>query len=87
MTTYLNVAQAAIPGADAELTDYILWEMTPFPCGPVSAQRFYKAASRFRRAAKNKIRLCDMCDNQAQSGKWMCSRCESELKAIREEQP
>ena len=78
MTTCLSVVQAAIPGADESLCDHILWERTPFPCGPVSARKLYRAASRFRRANANKIRLCDHCENKAQSGKYMCSRCESD---------
>ena len=75
MTTFLSVVQAAIPSADAELCDFILWERTPFPCGPVSARSLFKTASRFHRAEKNKIRLCDMCDNQANSDTDFCDKC------------
>ena len=81
MTTYLAVIQAAIPNADAELADFILWERTPFPCGPVSAQKLFRAASRFRRANKNNIRLCDWCDNKAQDGEYLCNGCATALTA------
>lgn len=75
MTTYATVIQAAIPGADEELCDFILWERTPFPCGPVSAQSLFKTASGFHRAEKNNILLCDLCDNQATSDTDFCDKC------------
>ena len=85
MTTMSRIIQAAIPSADETLCDHILWGQTPFPCGAISAQMLYKAASRVRRAAKNKIRLCDHCSNKAQTGKWECSRCNVMLQKMREQ--
>lgn len=75
MTTAIDVVRAAIPGADENLCDFILWEMTPYPAGKITAQSLYKAASRFKRASENNVRLCDFCENRAEPGQYMCSRC------------
>ncbi len=86
MTTISTVIQAAIPNADEALCDHVLWGCTPFPCGPISAQMLYKAASRVGRAAKNKIQLCDFCPNKAETGKWECSRCAAMFQKAREQE-
>ena len=76
-----DVIRAAIPGADSETCEFILWEMTPYPCGTITAQSLYRAASRFQRAKNNKRRLCELCSNLAEEGKWNCTRCQQALDA------
>jgi hypothetical protein len=66
--------RAAIPDADEALCDHIIWGRTPFPFKKLSGRDFYRAASRFRRAEANGIRLCDFCDNIAIDG-WNCQSC------------
>lgn len=74
------IIRNAIPGADAEMIDYIMWERTPYP-GRVTPKSIYKAADRVRRAAVNNIRLCEHCDNMLQSDdKYACKRCERALR-------
>ena len=75
MTTAQEIVCAAIPGASAELADAILWNRTPFPCGPVSARDLFRAASAWRRAKANGIALCTLCDQVATPGHWDCGRC------------
>jgi hypothetical protein len=81
MTPY-EVIRSAIPLADDNLCHDILWTRTPFPCGGISARSLYKAATTFDRAAKNKRRLCDFCDNLAQPGRWACAACDRALHKV-----
>ena len=77
-----EIIQAAIPGADEAVCDHVLWGMTPYPCGQISAQSLYRAASRYRRAAANGRRLCELCDNLARDGAWTCQRCDDALHPV-----
>ena len=79
-----RIIKAAISNADEALISQIIWERTCYPFGSVTPKTLYKAASRFNRANKNKIRLCDMCDNKAISDEWLCSSCDTALAKHRE---
>jgi len=76
--TPADCIRAAIPGASDDLCEHIVWGRTPFPFAKLSARDFYKAASRFRRAADHGIKLCDLCDNIAVDG-WTCQACTDAL--------
>lgn len=80
--TPAQVIRAAIPGADDSLCEYILWERTPFPCGPIWARDIYAAASRWRRADVRGVRLCEFCDRIAETG-LTCASCEAGLQRAR----
>lgn len=73
--TFEQIIKAAIPDADASLCEHILWGRTPFPFTKLTAQSLYRAASRFRRASANGVRLCDCCDNPARPDDWCCVDC------------
>ena len=82
MTKIADVIRAAIPDADQDLCDHILWGRTAYPFEKLSAQKLYKAADRFRRANANGLRLCEFCDGLAMDGKWACEPCDLALKPI-----
>ena len=83
MTTAAEVVLAAIPDADKDVVDYVLWGRTPFPVGRVTARSLYKAASGFKRACDHKLRLCDHCHRPAMTGEWECSHCRAVLDQAR----
>lgn len=66
-----DVIKAAIPDVDAMTAKYILWSRTPYPFD-LNAKMLYQAASTYRRARANKIRLCDHCSNRAADGRFEC---------------
>jgi hypothetical protein len=74
--TFAEVIKGAIPGADTDLCEFILWNRTPYPMGRVTARSLYQAASRWRRACAGDRKLCELCDNLAVSNRWLCARCE-----------
>lgn len=78
LTTY-DCVRAAIPDASTELCEHIIWERTPYPFAKLSARDFYRAASGFRRAGANGIRLCDWCRRPALDG-WTCKPCDERLR-------
>lgn len=78
-----RIIKAAIPDADDSVMSHILWGMTPYPCGRITAKSLYKAASRFKRATANSITLCDLCDNKAVEGGYNCQKCLDALERIR----
>lgn len=71
----LAVVAAAMPGATEADADYVLWNRTPFPMRAVGVRELYHAARRLRRAGANGRRLCDLCDRQVMTGKWLCAQC------------
>lgn len=77
--TPAQIIKAAIPNADESLIEHILWGRTPFPMGKVTERSLYKAASGYRRACANHIRLCDFCEHPAMPDKWACERCDKAL--------
>ena len=77
--TPAEVIRAAIPDADEALVEHILWGRTPFPCGPVSALDIYRAASRFARAKRNGLELCDCCDRLVIKN-HLCASCRDGLE-------
>lgn len=77
--TVESVIQAAIPDADESTIAYIMWERTPWPVGKISFKRLYKIASGVRRAGRNKINLCDLCDNRSFPNEYTCEKCEKIL--------
>lgn len=79
----VDIVRAAIPDAPPSLCDFILWNRTPFPVGSVSVRGLYRAASQFRRANDNSIRLCDHCHNPAEPHKYECRRCRAVLSKRR----
>ena len=82
-----HIIKCAIPDATDETIHYIMWERTPYPVGKVTPMSIYKAASRFHRAIKNNIRLCDLCDNMLElDDKFTCKRCTNILDKLRNEQ-
>ena len=82
--TPAQIIRAAIPAADEGLVDHIMWARTPFPCGRVTAQSIYRAASRWRRAGERGVELCEMCDRLAASGSYTCAVCTAALSRHRE---
>ena len=83
-TSVQEVVAAAIPGADAELADFVLWARTCYPCGPVSAKELYRAAHRWQRALYRGRRLCDWCDRIVESDELLCARCARSFEIARE---
>ena len=83
----LRIVRAAIPDADEVLVSHILWGRTAYPfCGPEDfARKLYRAASRWRRAAAHKLRLCELCDNVALHGDWTCVDCNAAMERNRRE--
>jgi len=77
--TILEIIQNAIPNANEELCEYIVWGRTPYPCVGLTAKALYKAASRLKRAIDNGNRLCDFCDRIATHG-GVCKKCDDALK-------
>lgn len=73
--------KAGFPAATAADVDHIVWGRTPYPFAKLGLRDFYKAASRYRRACDNGLRLCDMCDRLAMLGDWVCAGCDAALKA------
>ena len=80
MHSALAIVRAAIPGADVTLTQFILWERTPFPCGRVTARDLYRAASRLQRAKAAGRYLCDFCDRVVERNRDLCQRCAKALE-------
>ena len=82
--TPTQIVHAAMPGADQSLVEHVLWGMTPFPMGEVTARTIYKAASRCRRAAENDRILCDCCPNIVDpSYRFYCKPCGDVLRGSR----
>lgn len=79
----VNVVMAAIPGADQDVAEHVLWSRTSYPAGSVSAREVFDAASRLRRATANGLRLCDFCDRVAREGRWTCVQCHQALTVNR----
>ena len=84
--TPAEIIRKAIPKASDELCEDILWSRTSYPAGKLTAQVLYKAANRFLRAYKNKIRLCDLCDTEALPGYYNCITCAGLLLQVRRQQ-
>lgn len=80
--TFAQIVLAAMPDATEADVEHVLWARTPFPF-EISARMLYRAASRYKRAAANNIRLCDHCNNPAVSGQWACERCTKALARFR----
>lgn len=80
-----QIIRAAMPEATDADCEHVLWGMTPFPAGAVSARTLYRAASRARRASQNGILLCDWCDNKRSEGRGtLCESCWRALNTERE---
>lgn len=76
----IKIVQAAIPSADEFLVEHIVWGRTPFPFSRITPQSLYKAASRYDRARRNKVPLCDWCDHKA-TIRDLCASCAKALAA------
>lgn len=74
----VDIIRNAIPNADDMLCEHILFSMTPYPIGRVTAQELYKASCRYIRAHNNNIELCLWCKNKATIN-GMCIRCNTAL--------
>lgn len=70
------VIRAAIPGADDELCDYVLWKRTRFPFDG-SPRTIYECARRWQRS---RVPLCETCDRPALKDQWHCDRCSKILE-------
>lgn len=79
MTT-LDIIQKAIPAASEELANYIVMCRTAFPFERITTRELYRTARRFDRAHRNKVQLCDFCDNKAEIGE-LCHKCAEALHA------
>jgi len=79
-TSFADVVRAAIPNADHDCVEYVLWNRTAFPMGRVTAQGLFKKASGFRRASDAGKSLCDFCDRLSLTGQYCCQRCTDALK-------
>ena len=62
--TAQDVIRNAVPGASDSFCEFILWSRTPFPFGAIDAKTLYKSTMTYHRAYKNKIELCELCDNK-----------------------
>ena len=78
--TIAEIVSTVNPNATKEDMEYIVWTRTPFPFGILSVKILYEETSRYFRAKKNNIRLCDFCDNIAMSGDIVCKKCDNLLK-------
>jgi len=78
--TIKEIIQNAIPNANEELCEYIVWSRTPYPCGALGARELYQAARRLKRATDNGHRLCDLCDRIAILNKSVCKKCDDALR-------
>lgn len=81
--TPADCIRAAIPSASDDLCDHIMWGRTPYPFTNLGAREFYKAASRYQRASKNGVLLCELCDKPAVNG-WTCASCKLALDSVAE---
>lgn len=81
--TLLQIVRAAIPDASRSLAEHILWGRTAFPVGTSSAEDIYRAASRWQRAKRNGLQLCDLCDRLAVEHD-LCEQCRKALDRARE---
>ncbi len=87
MLSTADIVRAAIPSiSDGDARD-LLWSRTSFPFGEVTTRDLYRAASRFARAARNGIELCDNCNNKADEQRWLCVGCRAALRRINDQQP
>ncbi len=77
------IIRNAIPSADDELCNHILWGRTPFPAGSITARDLYQAARRLDRATKNKKILCELCDRIAAENSYTCLHCDDVLSKLR----
>lgn len=75
-----DVIRAAIPDADENLCEHVIWGRTPYPCRALSAKDIYRAAHRLKRATDAGRRLCDWCDRLAVQGS-ICNTCRSALRS------
>lgn len=80
--TAADIIRAAVPDADEMTCEHVLWGMTPYPCGPVTPQELYQAASRYRRAKAAGRVLCECCHNQATPGQFMCGKCAAVVRGV-----
>ena len=77
-----QIIRAAMPSASDADCEHVLWGRTPYPVGSVTARSLYLAASRYRRACANGIRLCDFCDNVAVGDEWACRHCLAAMNRV-----
>lgn len=80
--TAADIIRAAIPDADDELCDFIVWARTPFPMTRTNAREFFRAASQWRRAQAKGNQLCDRCDRIAEPDHWQCAPCRDALQRL-----
>lgn len=80
MSNVLEICRAAKADADEDWSQHILWGRTPFPCGSITAQSLYRAASGQARAERNGLVLCDLCEAIAAPGSSTCRQCDAALK-------
>lgn len=80
--TPTDIISAALPGANEEVLDFVLWNRTPFPFD-ANPKMLFKRAAGYRRACKNGIDLCELCTRPARPEKWTCEKCDAALKAAR----
>ncbi len=76
----IDIVHVVNPKASQDDVEEIVWSRTPYPFGMPSAKSFYKEVTRFYRAKKNGIRLCDFCNNIAMTGDIVCNKCDNLLK-------
>ncbi len=74
MTTY-QIMRKAIPDADDQLCEFIVWERTAYPLRKLTTRGLYKTARRWRRTKEKGLRLCELCDRIAILGDSLCERC------------
>lgn len=82
MTTLSEAVRAAIPDADGQTIDYVIWERTPFPMVRPTARTAYRAAYRMRRAYEHGLVLCELCDRIAGPYGALCIRCSQRLGRV-----
>lgn len=83
MTTFIELAKAAMPGATDAEAEFVLWNHTPFPFS-TEPRVLFKKISGYRRACANGIQLCETCSRIAADG-WNCEQCNAALAAARTE--
>lgn len=78
-----EIVRKAIPDADDDLCEHIIWARTGFPAfwkTDNPEREIFEAARRFSRAVANGRQLCDFCDNQVADGETLCPSCTGMMK-------
>lgn len=74
-----DVIRAAIPEADDNLCEWILWERTPFPF-TLTVRGLWTVSWRMKRVFDKGLKLCELCDRLAEEDNSLCKPCSKHFK-------